>query len=40
VDEALEEIIPALIEMPIEAATPLLLQLTREELLQQFSSSS
>jgi hypothetical protein len=40
VDAGLEEIIPALLEMPIETATPLLLQLSREELLQQFSARS
>jgi hypothetical protein len=38
VDEELAELIPALSKLPIETVTPLLLQLTREELLQRFSS--
>ncbi len=37
-DSQLEAIVPALIELPIETATPLLLQLSREELLQRFSA--
>jgi hypothetical protein len=37
-DSQLEAIIPAIMELPIEAATPLLLQLSREELLQRFSA--
>jgi hypothetical protein len=38
IDEELAEIMPALSKLPIETVTPLLLQLTREELLQRFSS--
>lgn len=36
-DRTLEAIIPALMELPIETATPLLLQLTRQELLDRFA---
>lgn len=38
IDDKLEASIPALLELPIEIAIPLLLQLSREELLQRFSS--
>jgi hypothetical protein len=38
IDDKLEAIIPLLLELPIETAIPLLLQLSREELLQRFSS--
>jgi hypothetical protein len=37
IDEPLESIVPAILELPTEASTPLLLQLTREELLQRFT---
>ena len=37
-DSQLEAILPALIELPSETATSLLLQLSREELLQRFSA--
>jgi hypothetical protein len=37
VDEELAGIMAALSELPIETATPILLQLTREELLHRFS---
>jgi hypothetical protein len=36
-DEQLAAIVPALVKLPIEAATPMLMQLSREELLQRFS---
>jgi hypothetical protein len=37
-DRELELILPAVIDLPIEVAMPLLLQLSREELLQRFSN--
>jgi hypothetical protein len=37
IDEPLESIVPAILELPTEASTPMLLQLTREELLQRFT---
>ena len=37
-DSQLEAIVPALIELPIETSTPLLLQLSRAELLHRFST--
>jgi hypothetical protein len=37
-DGELAAIVPALVELPIEVATPMLLQLSREELLQRFSA--
>jgi hypothetical protein len=37
IDQSLEALIPQLMELPIESAMPLLLQLSREELLQRFS---
>jgi hypothetical protein len=37
IDPSLEALIPQLMELPIESAMPLLLQLSREELLQRFS---
>jgi hypothetical protein len=36
-DRQLETILPSLMDTPLEAVTPLLLQLSREELLQRFS---
>jgi hypothetical protein len=36
-DPQLEAIVPALMELPIETSTPLLLQRSREELLTRFS---
>jgi hypothetical protein len=36
-DPQLEAIVPALMELPIETSTPLLLQRSREELLSQFA---
>jgi flagellar biosynthesis/type III secretory pathway protein FliH len=36
-DAQLEAIVPALMELPIETSTPLLLQRSREELLSQFA---
>jgi hypothetical protein len=39
VDSQLEAIIPTLLELPIEESTRLLLQLSRDELLQRFSES-
>jgi hypothetical protein len=36
-DRPLEALIPALMELPIETVTPLLLQLTRQELLDRFT---
>jgi flagellar biosynthesis/type III secretory pathway protein FliH len=36
-DPQLEAIVPALMELPIEVSTPLLLKRSREELLSQFS---
>jgi hypothetical protein len=38
VDAQLEAIIPALMSQPIETVTPMLLQLSKEELLQRFSA--
>jgi hypothetical protein len=35
-DNQLETIIPTIMELPIATATPLLLQLSREDLLQRF----
>jgi hypothetical protein len=37
IDDQLEALVPAMMELPIASATPLLLQLSREELLQRFS---
>jgi flagellar biosynthesis/type III secretory pathway protein FliH len=37
IDEELESILPAILELPIEDSTPLLLQLTRQELIQRFT---
>lgn len=39
IDSQLEGIIPAVLELPIEESTRLLLQLSRDELLQRFSES-
>jgi hypothetical protein len=36
IDEQLAAIVPAIMALPIESATPLLLQLSREELLNHF----
>jgi hypothetical protein len=38
IDDQLAAIVPAIMALPIESATPLLLQLSREELLNRFSS--
>jgi hypothetical protein len=37
IDGQLEAVVPAIMELPIASATPLLLQLSREELLSRFS---
>ncbi len=40
IEASLEALIPSLMALPIESAMPLLLQLSREELIERFSGSS